>query len=71
MIGFAIGQIHSFNSIFHWFSGSPGHCLNTGQHCWRIDGGRDVMSSSGREMVTVKAERGLCGGDTVSFLPVA
>ena len=29
------------------------------------------MRSSGREMATVKAERGLCGGNTVSFLSVA
>lgn len=52
-------------------SGFPGHCLHTGQHCWRIDGAGDEMRSSGREMATVKAERGLCGGNTVSFLSVA
>lgn len=66
---FAIERIHSSNSQFS--SGSPGHHLNTGHHCWRLDGGGDEMCSSGRETETVKAERGLCGGDTVSFFPVA
>lgn len=64
-----LGRGHSFSS--HFSSGSPGHRLNTGQHCWRLDGGGDEMSSSGRETETLRAEWGLCGGDTVSFLPVA